>query len=51
MEGADEFIVRFWKTEAARLGMTIKEYQAQCQTTISGYDKLWAMAEEIEKSR
>tara|TARA_R110002072_G_scaffold301652_1_gene481861 strand:+ start:2066 stop:2320 length:255 start_codon:yes stop_codon:yes gene_type:complete len=28
LEGGDEFLVRFWTTEAARLGMSMEEYGA-----------------------
>jgi hypothetical protein len=47
LEGGDEFIVRFWTTEAARLGKTLEEYAAFCVTTVSAYDKLEILAEQV----
>lgn len=37
MPGGDEFIVRFIKTEAARLGKSLPEFLAQCETAVSSY--------------
>ena len=46
MDGGNEFVVRFWTTEAARLGKTLNEYAAHCVSTVSAYDKLWDMVEK-----
>lgn len=44
LEGGDEFVQRFWSTEAARLGKTPEEYIAGCNSAISAYEKLWEVA-------
>lgn len=48
MAGGDEFVVRFWTTEAARLGMTLKEYSDHCNRTLASYDKLSEAAEALK---
>lgn len=45
MAGGNEFVVRFWTTEAARLGMSMQQYVDQCKTTLASYGKLWEMAD------
>ena len=45
MAGGNEFIVRFWTTEAARLGMTLDQYAEHCTTAIASYDKLWELSQ------
>lgn len=45
MAGGDEFVARYWNTEAARLGMTVKEMVARCAQSVSLYDALWKAAE------
>ena len=37
MDGGDEFISRFVSTEAARLGKTVPEFVAQCDSAIAIY--------------
>jgi len=37
MNGGDKFMVRFWKTEAARLGLTLEEFVEQCNVVIEKY--------------
>lgn len=44
LDGGEQFVFRFWSTEATRLGKTLKEYSDQCNQAISGYDKLWQAA-------
>ena len=46
LEGGDEFVLRFWKVEAARLGMTVQEFSKQCDDAVEAYNKLWNLAEE-----
>lgn len=41
MKGGDEFVSRFWATEAARLGLSMQEYSDRCDQAIISYDKLW----------
>ena len=48
MDGGNEFIVRFWTTEAARLGMTLERYAEHCKTTIASYDRLWEIAGNLK---
>ncbi len=49
MAGGEEFVTRFWEVEAARLGMSVKQYSDQCNGAISGYGKLWDAAESSTK--
>lgn len=49
MEGGNEFIQRFWSTEAARLGKTPDQYIADCKKYIIAYQKLWAASSESER--
>lgn len=42
LDGGDEFIARFWLTEATRLGMTADEYIARCARSIEAYDRVFA---------
>jgi hypothetical protein len=49
MTGGDEFVVRFWTTEAARLGMTLEEYATKhCQSSLSSYDRLFELAKKAD---
>ena len=41
MQGGDEFIARFWATEMARLGLSMKKYSDRCDKAITTYDKIW----------
>ncbi|MCW9025209.1 MAG: hypothetical protein OQK73_11115 [Gammaproteobacteria bacterium] len=38
MQGGDEFIVRFLKTEAARLGHTLESLTGQCPDVVKKYN-------------
>lgn|SRR5690606_38548439 len=49
LDGGDAFIVRFWSTEAARLGKSPEQYVKDCQSSIDAYDKLWQLSGELEK--
>lgn len=40
MAGGDEFIVRYWAAEAARLGVTMKKYSETCDTAITAYGRV-----------
>lgn len=31
LEGGEQFMFRFWSTEAARIGMTLEKYVEQCK--------------------
>ena len=39
MDGGDQFILRFLRVEAARLGVTIEEFLERCKTSTSEYNK------------
>lgn len=39
MPGGDEFVVRFLKTEAVRLGYTLESFMAQCPTVVEKYNE------------
>jgi len=41
MPGGDEFVARFWQTEAARLGTSVQEMSEQCNRAARVYDTLW----------
>lgn len=49
LDGGNTFVVRFWTTEAARLGMTLKQYMEHCTTTLSSYAKLLEMADSVQR--
>lgn len=46
LDNGEIFVVRFWATEAARLGMTSTELATQCNKSVTAYDKLWKLAEQ-----
>ena len=39
MEGGDQFIIRFFRVEAARLGVTVEELLVKCKVSTSAYNK------------
>lgn len=45
MPGGNEFVIRFWTTEAARLGHSLTEYIEVCKTSVKTFDQLWQIAE------
>lgn len=45
MPGGDEFVTRFWQTEAARQGKTVEKMSSDCDDAILGYDKMWKASE------
>ena len=49
LKGGDQFIERFWSTEAARLEKTPAQYIKDCQASINAYEKMWKLAEEPRK--
>ena len=51
MPGGEDFIVRFWTTEAARLGKTLDQYAEQCVKTVAGYERLAEIAAGVDKER
>lgn len=48
LPGGDDFVVRFWSTEAARLGMTVQQLSDTCSRSIATYDRLWSAAGSSE---
>jgi hypothetical protein len=46
MSGGNEFIARFFNTEAARLGYTAQEYADHCKKAVTIYSDIFKMAEE-----
>jgi len=46
MSGGDEFLIRYWSTEAARVGKTPDQYILECNQYIDLYEKLWTASEE-----
>ena len=50
MAGGNEFVVRFWTTEAARLGMTLPQYATEhCKSSLESYGKLQDLAAQIDR--
>jgi hypothetical protein len=48
MEGGEDFILRFWSTEATRLGMSTDRFIQVCDNSTSKYD-VWEKAiKEVE---
>ena len=45
LEGGNNFVARFWASEAARLGLTLQQYSDHCDSAIDAYDKLWNATE------
>lgn len=41
LEGGDEFVTRFWKTEATRQGKTLQQFSDDCSKAIILYNKMW----------
>ena len=44
LENGEVFVVRFWATEAARLGMSSEELAIKCNGSVTAYNKLWDLA-------
>jgi hypothetical protein len=44
MPGGDEFVVRMWNVESARLGLTTAQLVERCNRAISGYQQMWTVA-------
>ncbi len=45
MPGGDEFVSRFWTTEATRLGISMQQYIDRCNESVDMYNKIWKAAE------
>lgn len=45
MEGGDDFVIRFWELEAARLGKSVRELSEICDASVRSYEALWGAAE------
>jgi len=41
MPSGDEFVARFWSTEAARLGLSVQQLSDRCNQSITAYDRMW----------
>ncbi len=48
LPGGDDFVVRLWSTEAARLGLTVQQLSNTCSRTVATYDRLWSTAGSSE---
>lgn len=46
LEAGDEFLSRFWQSEAARLGKSSEQYLKDCQAAIAAYERLWKLSEQ-----
>ena len=46
MEGGDDFIVRFYQTEAARLGKTTEEFGTTCIDVTNKYGEYYKLFEK-----
>ena len=47
MEGGDAYVVRFWEVEAARLGLSVEQLSNKCNQSVSAYDKMWKIADNL----
>jgi hypothetical protein len=45
MPGGDEFVSRFWSTEAARMGMSVEQLSQRCDRAVTMYDQIWSAFE------
>ena len=45
MPGGDDFIARFWTTEAARLGYSMQQYVDNCNKSTEMYNQTWNAAD------
>lgn len=48
LPGGNEFVTRFWATEAARLGLTMQQYSDRCNNSLSTYQELWNALGELQ---
>lgn len=48
LTGGDDFMARFWTTEAARLGMTLEEYATSCHKMVASYKSYESMFQQAE---
>jgi len=46
MKGGEAFVERFWETEAARRGVTVKQMSDDCDHAINSYNTLWKSMEK-----
>lgn len=51
LPGGDDFVVRFWSTEAARLGMTVQQLSEKCNRSVAAYTQLWSAAESSDPKK
>ena len=49
MPGGDDFVARFWTTEAARLGLSMQQYSDRCDRSIEMYNQIWEAAESSKQ--
>ena len=45
MPGGDDFVARFWATEAARLGLSMQQYSDRCDRSTVMYNQIWKAAD------
>ncbi len=48
MSGGDQFMLRFWQTEAARLGTDLSQYIKTCEKVTGAYTEMYELSEKIE---
>lgn len=48
MEGGESFVLRFWKLEAARLGMSVEGLSQRCDESIANYRVLWDASGDVK---
>jgi hypothetical protein len=49
MPSGNEFLLRFTRTEAARMGKDLKSFLDQCKTSVETYTRTYKMLEDMEK--
>lgn len=51
LPGGDDFVVRLWSTEAARLGLTVQQLSEKCNQSVAAYNRLWSAAESSDSKK
>lgn len=47
MPGGDDFVLRFWTTEFARLGKSQEQFFRECEFAIARYDAYWKAFDSV----
>ncbi len=50
MPGGEDFVVRFWQEETARLGMTPDQFAGRCKEVVTEYEEVIAAIDMVRTS-